>query len=546
MAVIAALLLLGSPIARAETVATVSGSVVNVRSAPSTSAAILAEALRNETYYVTDEQNGWYRIRIGNHSEAWISGDYVSIANSATLPGRVRPQVSVLNVRSAAQIADGNIIGTATSAQYLAVSGESGYWYRISFNGGEGYVAKWLVEADYSSSAATTPADTAAPAESGAYADGVVNTEVLNLRDAASSDSSSQIIGSLKRGDKLKIFRVSGDWYYVMTDYGSYGWVYASFIDFSEARVASAAIAAAARPAFSGSAAMGEISAAYQSTAYGYQITLSSSDYICYTLDEGSRRLTVNTDMHISGGEFTAYGISAAVSGSLGNIYTVSGDTPIYYSVKAAADGRTLTIQVGTSPLVGRIIFLDPGHASTSDGALDPGAIGASGLLEKDVNYDIALRAAELLRAQGATVVLSRGVTTDLTLAEIAAAANISGAEVFISIHCNAADNSATNGSSTWIYPTDYDTASSEYMLRTLLATHMQNAMLAAGGLNNYGIFQNSFAVLRLTDMPAALLEVGFISNAGDEAKLATASFRAAIAEGIVNGLRNYFLEAGL
>jgi N-acetylmuramoyl-L-alanine amidase len=109
-----------------------------------------------------------------------------------------------------------------------------------------------------------------------------------------------------------------------------------------------------------------------------------------------------------------------------------------------------------------------------------------------------------------------------------------------VSVHVNSATNANANGSSTWFYaPTGndkYNRASCR-----LLAECIQQGMLASGGLSDYGVREANFAVLRASEMPAVLVEVAFLSNEGDAVKLADPRFRELLAEGIVNGIVEYF-----
>ncbi|MGC8832561.1 MAG: N-acetylmuramoyl-L-alanine amidase [Armatimonadota bacterium] len=185
--------------------------------------------------------------------------------------------------------------------------------------------------------------------------------------------------------------------------------------------------------------------------------------------------------------------------------------------------------------LQGLTIVIDPGH-----GGSHKGAVGPSGLLEKDVNLDIALRLYNLLTQAGVNAVLTR--SSDVTIGPGArpAIANKLGAAVFISIHCNS--NPATNrlrGTETY-YHMQQPTSRS-------LAACIQRGVTETAGTKNRGIRSDSirfprsgFAALRGAEMPAVLVEVAYINNPEDEKLLADPQFRQRVAEGILNGLRLY------
>ena len=173
-------------------------------------------------------------------------------------------------------------------------------------------------------------------------------------------------------------------------------------------------------------------------------------------------------------------------------------------------------------------IFIDPGH-----GGADPGAVNtAMGLRESNVNLDTALILGPMLQAQGHTIQYSRTTDKAVSLSERARMANAWGAELFVSIHCNAVDNPQANGTETIFFRVQ--TRAEQ------LAKDIQAALVAANGLRNRGVKPMNLAVLRLTRMPAALVELAFISNPHEANLLSQRSFRETCARGIAEGIRRY------
>jgi N-acetylmuramoyl-L-alanine amidase len=166
-------------------------------------------------------------------------------------------------------------------------------------------------------------------------------------------------------------------------------------------------------------------------------------------------------------------------------------------------------------------IFINPGH-----GWNDPGAIGPAGNRESDVNARIAAAAAERLKAAGHKVVLYQ---QQRKLSDVAAKANKSKADLFVSIHCNAASNTDARGTETWYYTgCPHGRAAAEAI---------QRETVQALGSRDRGVKSSrSLYVLRKTIMPAVLVEVGFISNAAEEKEIVTkaAQIGQAIADGIM------------
>lgn len=171
-------------------------------------------------------------------------------------------------------------------------------------------------------------------------------------------------------------------------------------------------------------------------------------------------------------------------------------------------------------------VVIDPGH-----GGPDPGAVGPSGLREKDVALAVALKVKSMLQP-AAEVILTRSGDNNVDLAPRAEVANKAGADCFVSIHCNSAANSAARGMETYSYP------GSENGRR--LAAALQKSLTDALQLANRGTKQANFAVLRLTECPAALAELAFISNPQEEALLASPEFQERAARAVAEGVAAY------
>lgn len=179
--------------------------------------------------------------------------------------------------------------------------------------------------------------------------------------------------------------------------------------------------------------------------------------------------------------------------------------------------------------LTGKKIVVDPGHGGSECGAL------ANGVQEKDINLGIGLKLAKVLEDNGAEVYMTRDDDTYVGLYERANMANDLNADLFISIHSNAATSSTPSGTETLYYPTAE---------KKLLAQAVQKALISAINLNNRGIVERpGLVVTRETKMPSVLVEVGFMTNPSDFALLMDDSFRQRAAEGICQGIIDYFSQ---
>jgi len=148
-------------------------------------------------------------------------------------------------------------------------------------------------------------------------------------------------------------------------------------------------------------------------------------------------------------------------------------------------------------------VCIDPGH-----GGVDSGAVGPGGLCEASVTQYAAKHLAAGLKAIGHQVTITQG-GGGMQLKERAALSNEFKADLFISLHCNAAENPSAHGSETW-----YCKGS---VAGEAWAKKIQAALVKAGGRHDRGIKAGAFAVLRHTIAPAVLVELAFISNPEEE-----------------------------
>ena len=171
-----------------------------------------------------------------------------------------------------------------------------------------------------------------------------------------------------------------------------------------------------------------------------------------------------------------------------------------------------------------KTICIDAGH-----GGKDPGAC-AGGVREKDIALDVAKKIRAHLRAAWYSIILTREQDKFVSLGNRAAEANMWGADLFVSVHCNSATNAPANGMEVYVH-TSRGTDS------TRAAHAIYDRLLPASGLKGRGVKAKDLAVLRETDMPAVLVELAFISNDNDRAKLVSDEWQERAAEAIAAGV---------
>ena len=215
-------------------------------------------------------------------------------------------------------------------------------------------------------------------------------------------------------------------------------------------------------------------------------------------------------------------------------------------------------------------IVIDAGH-----GGEDPGALGRTGLREKDVNLDIAKKLAAILREDGLEVILTRNSDRFISLSGRVSIANSANADLFVSIHSNASRTRSLNGFEVYyvtpsvndskrayssarsvpIAVEHFELASSSMDLKAIIwdMIHVSNqaesvclarkicrVMDDNSDSRIIGIKGARFAVLRGARMPAVLVETGFVSNREEEKLLKNSIYRQKVAEIIAKGILDF------
>jgi N-acetylmuramoyl-L-alanine amidase len=215
-----------------------------------------------------------------------------------------------------------------------------------------------------------------------------------------------------------------------------------------------------------------------------------------------------------------------------------------------------------------RRVVIDPGH-----GGKDPGATGAGGVREKDVVLRIARELAAELRRAGLEVYLTRERDAFHELQARTDAANRWQGDLFVSIHANASRRRAAAGVETYLLDTRYDRQTARVAARengisvaelselqrilaslrlgynerfaarfadTVHASLVRSLRSRYGAIQDLGVKRGPFLVLFQADMPAILVEVGFVTNRAEGGRMATAAFAREAARGLARGILSY------
>lgn len=181
-------------------------------------------------------------------------------------------------------------------------------------------------------------------------------------------------------------------------------------------------------------------------------------------------------------------------------------------------------------------VVIDAGH-----GGKDSGAVGVDGTREKELALDTARRVESLLTERGYQVIMTRSRDEYIQLANRAKIANTANADIFLSIHFNSAGSDKAKGIEVLYASENNVSRKKEAGDQRRLADEVLKCILKETGLNNRGIKNRpELAVLRLTDMNAALVEGGFMSNPDEMDTIKTDAYLDKLARGIVNGIVNF------
>ncbi|KIL46619.1 N-acetylmuramoyl-L-alanine amidase [Jeotgalibacillus alimentarius] len=383
-----------------------------------------------------------------------------------------------LNVRSGPGTAHG-ILGTVDEGDRLNVYDLNGDWAKVDFNGKQAYVHQYYVTfLDTLGDALGSPTDTAR----------VTDAYELNVRSGPSS--SATVVGKIKNGTTVTLFGGTGDWVRVEHN-GLPAFIHKGYITIN---------VPTPEPATSLS---GKATVASLNVRAGAGV----SHPVVTVLNQGDRVDVIS------------------ISGYWAEIKTSSG--------KVGFVNKTYLKLINNAGniLKDRIIVIDAGH-----GATDPGA-SVSGYTEKAINLEVARRVEAKLKSVGADVRMTRTSDVFPSLQDRVDFSYKNYGEIFVSIHANAIGSSSVSGAETF-YDVQYnDNTTESYHL----ANEVQKEIVARAGMKNRGVKTEAFYVLRNQNIPSILVELGFMTNPSDLAKLTSSKYMEIYAEAVFRGIVDYY-----
>ncbi|MFA5881621.1 MAG: N-acetylmuramoyl-L-alanine amidase [Eubacteriales bacterium] len=570
----------------------VTGSTVNVRSGPGTGYSKIGSVNKGTTVEVLETKNSWHKIKLSKISSGWVVGTYLAVSDKKSTGGTSPKLGPVPNYSKTVSVIKPNInvrsgpgtnyskVASINKGQQFGVIKESGGWYNISLGSGKtGWIAGWLVTVKTQNKPVAS-SDTGTKTAPGTFL--IVKGSIVNVRSGAGTGFS--VITKVKAGDRFSVIKNSGEWYLVKLPGNKQGWIIGSYAVVSSADAPSRNDPEPPRPPVVNPKPPAPPSGdpkpptppennpnppspppnnnpqpvqkltdieLFLEDSSKETLVIRSEGAIKYSIQSlnDPTRLVIDLDSSEVNGlhDFTPDGTLAAevrvAQYSLTPMVVrvvIDLNKPVSYLPTLSEDNRTLTVSLSEPSIEGKVIVIDAGH-----GGYDPGAIGITGLEEKGFNLETALLLKDKLDAVGAKVVLTRDADSFLSLTERVAVANKIYADAFVAIHANSSDNNySAKGTATYFYASSSNPGLyAQLQQRKTLAKTVQDRLVSSAGTRDCGVLQANFMVLRETAMPSILVESAFLSNRDDEALLKDTQFRDKVAQGIADGLVEYFFN---
>lgn len=474
----------------------VTSQSLNVRSGPSDNSRIVDWLQKGQTVNVLRETNNWDYIQFANGKTGYVYDQYLKTISSSDENRSVTAYWLTLRNGPSAHNSPIDYLKKGTVVKVVS---NTGNWAKVSVNGKTGYVdSAYLSEETTNNSSSVTSSPTRK-----------VTAYWLTLRNGPSTKYKD--IGYLKQNTVVSVHSTKDGWSYVTAN-GKSGYVNDKYLS--------------------------KVSSSTSSTP-----TPSTPDSKPTVTTSVIKYINVPDGLNLRSGRGVTnqvivkipYEASVKVSDISNGWGKVQyGNYTGYVNVSYLTDTKpaTTTPTHTSGSLKGKTIVLDPGH-----GGQFPGAQGY--VAEEDINLQIALKTRDQLQAKGATVYMTRtsdvacsnaGYVQDLTCRP--ALATKMHASAFISIHANSGSASANGSESFW-----YNSNRGDKQLATLIL----NNIVSETGMNKRPVDFGNFSVIRNSEVPATLIETGFVTNKSDAAKLGSAQYQLKFADAIAKGVEQFF-----
>jgi len=394
-------------------------------------------------------------------------------------------------------------------------------------------------------------------------------TDGLNIRKSKDTSSAANIVGTAHKGGILSVHAVEGDWLKV-SNKGSFAYIYKTYTQFLDADgnalgnvqkqvTTTQNINLYVKPTTSSkviSTVNSKVTLPVYKTVDGYYLTVVNDlpGYIVVNSTEDAvvenpsnpnptppsfsgdllGRATVDNLNIRQEANTTSTVVSKLKKGEYVQVNRINGYwAQVTYKGQEGYIHKSYIKLLNQSdhPLKDRVIIIDPGHGGTDSG----NTFGT--IYEKDVVLKVSKLVERKLAATGANVLMTRTDDVYPTLPDRVDFTNVNYGEIFVSIHANSVLNNTTaNGTETFYAMTAGDKQES-----IDLATFVNNQIVNDLKMRNRGVKNEQFYVIRNTIIPAILVELGFLTNSEDRAKLTDDHYIELFAESIYKGIVEYY-----
>jgi N-acetylmuramoyl-L-alanine amidase len=552
---------------------TINVDLLNVRSGAALTSSVLAKVKKGQTFDVVEKKNDWIKIKLSSNSTGWVASWLVtqkaSNPSSSVSGGNetVESKATGLRFRSGPGTSFG-VIGVFEKGKTATYLDKSGEWIKISYSGKQGWVAASYVKTNGNSNITTS---------SKVQKTASITATSLNVRKTPSTKGI--LVASLKKNASVTVIQEQGDWAQIETN-AIKGWVHSDYLKFSSTGTSKdkpSTTSPSTTVKASGTVTATSLNVRNNGTLNGkvvgtvtkgmkvsiieerndwYKITFSSNKtgwvagwYISKTVDKPNTSPSTPEKKHVKiiyNGTNIRSGASTSKSivkrASLGESYEIIETVGDWYKINLGSNkvgyiaGWVVETSGVSSPVTkpgseqyvkNKTIVIDPGH-----GGQDSGAVGTRGTLEKNLTLTTAKLVYDKLKSAGANVYLTRSNDTYISLNSRVSTSHYRNAKAFISLHYDSTTDRSANGTTAYYYSSLKDAQ---------LASKMNSELAKQSNLRNRGIKYGNFHVLRENNVPATLLELGFLSNRTEELTVNTSTFQEHVSQGIYNGLAQYF-----
>ncbi|WP_059171248.1 SH3 domain-containing protein [Bacillus sp. FJAT-27445] len=472
---------------------------LRIRNGPGNGYGVLGYLAKGQAVNVMEKDGEWCRIT-STSGNGWVSAQFLNGSVKDEKKEAVNPPSSeeqamktvnadLLNVRSEASLTS-TLIGKLANGTKVEVISEGNGWALISFSGKKGWVSSEFLSSPVNETVQTAPKP--------AGVTGTVTATALSVRNEGSL--SGKIVATVNKGQTFNILAEANNWAKIEYMPGKAGWVAGWYLN--KAAAGTAPVPQQVKESWA--------AILYDGTNIRHKASLDSK--VVARANKGSEFRIKN------------------ISGSWYEIELKGGQTGFVagWIVEVSGLAPQINKSGGEAYLKNKVIVLDPGH-----GGIDNGTTGVRGTYEKGLTLKTANLVYTKLAAKGAKVIMTRDRDTYLSLPSRVSSAHNHGADAFISIHYDSNYDRSVRGMTTYYY----------HSYQKNLAGALQASASSTTKSISRGARFGDYHVIRENKQAAALIELGYLSNAEEEMAVLSNYFQDAASTGIVEGLARYFKE---